>query len=148
MRATTVTKVAAAALIAVLGQAAPAFAETIAFEVQLSGANQVPPINIAATGTLVATFDTESNTLSWTATFQGLTGPATAAHFHGPALQGANAGVLVLIEGSLTSPITGEAVLAPEVANALMAGELYLNIHTAAFPAGELRGQLLPPEAE
>jgi hypothetical protein len=71
-----------------------------------------------------------------------LSGDATAAHFHGPATPGVNAGVTVPMKAPLTSPITGEATLTPEQAADLMAGKWYFNVHTAANPGGEIRGQL------
>jgi CHRD domain len=129
-----------------LGLAVPAFAEIVTFEVALSGANQVPPADTAGNGLLVAQFDTDTRLLSWTVTYSGLTGAPTAAHFHGPAELGINAGVTVGLQGDLTSPINGEAVLTAEQAADLLAGLLYLNIHTAAFPAGEIRGQLVLPQ--
>lgn len=129
-----------------LGPAVPAFAEIITFEVALSGANQVPPVDAAGNGELVARFDTDTRLLSWTVTYTGLTGTPTAAHFHGPAELGVNAGVTVGLQGDLISPIMGEVVLSTEQAADLMAGLLYLNIHTAAFPAGEIRGQLVLPQ--
>lgn len=123
--------------------AGPANAEIIAFEVALSGENQVPPVDTAGTGNLVAEFDTDTLTLSWTVTYDNLTGPPTAAHFHGPAELGVNAGVAIGLPGDLTSPIMGEAVLTEEQAGFLLSGLFYLNIHTGAFPAGEIRGQVV-----
>jgi hypothetical protein len=123
--------------------AGPALAETVTFEVPLSGQNQVPPVDTAGTGLLVATFDTETRLLSWTITYEGLTGAPTAAHFHGPAELGVNAGVAVGLPGALTSPIIGEVTLDEAQASDLVGGLYYLNIHTGAFPAGEIRGQLV-----
>jgi hypothetical protein len=128
------------------GLVTSASAEIVTFEVALSGANQVPPVDAAGSGLLVARFDTDTRLLSWTVTYSGLTGAPTAAHFHGPAELGVNAGVTVGLQGNLTSPIVGEVVLSAEQAADLMAGHLYLNIHTAAFPAGEIRGQLVLPQ--
>ncbi len=116
-------------------------AETVTFNAALSSAN-----NPSATGTLEATFDTETMVLSWVITYSGLSGPAVAAHYHGPARAGENAGVLVPLEGDLTAPISGEATLSADIAADLQNGFLYLNIHTAQNPGGELRGQL--PAAE
>ena len=71
-----------------------------------------------------------------------MTGPVTAGHFHGPAAAGANAGVVVPFAGSLASPITGSATLTdPQIAD-LKAGKWYVNLHTAANPGGEIRGQV------
>jgi hypothetical protein len=79
---------------------------------------------------LTASFDAGSRTLTWTATYTGLSGPATAAHFHGPAAPGANAGV-VLPFPSAASPIQGTATLTEAQAIDLLAGRWYVNIHTA-----------------
>lgn len=116
----------------------PAFAEILTFSVDLSSAS-----NPSATGMLEASFDTDTSILSWTITYQGLTGPAVAAHYHGPAQIGENAGVLVPLEGDLSAPITGEATLSGEIVANLVDGLLYLNIHTGANPGGEIRGQLV-----
>jgi hypothetical protein len=72
----------------------------------------------------------------------GLTGDATAAHFHGPAEPGRNAGVLVPAPGVKTGAFEGSATLTDDQARALTAGQTYFNIHTAANPQGEVRGQV------
>jgi hypothetical protein len=141
----TALATAAAALLLSTGTA---FAEKINFSAELSGANEVPPVESSGTGTLEATFDTESMELSWTATYEGLTGDAQAAHFHGPASKTENAGVVVPLEGDLTSPLEGSATLTEEQAQQLQDGLWYLNIHTAKYPDGELRGQVMEGELE
>jgi len=88
------------------------------------------------------TYDTESKALTWTITFDGLTGPATVAHFHGPAEAGKNAGVALLIGQKPTSPAKGSAMLTDAQAADLMAGRWYVNVHTAANGGGEIRGQV------
>jgi CHRD domain len=108
----------------------------------LSGAAEVPPVAGSGSGTVEASFDAKTNMLNWTVTYTGLSGPATAAHFHGPAMPGANAGVVVPITGALASPIKGSAVLTAAQAADLMAGKWYVNVHTAANPGGEVRGQV------
>ena len=114
------------------------------FTATLSGAQEVPPTASMATGTASATLDPDG-TLHWNVSYQGLTGPAAAAHFHGPAAPGANAGVAVNIGAQgLASPIQGAAHLTePQIAD-LAAGRWYINIHTAANPNGEIRGQVTP----
>jgi len=131
------------AVVLLTALAGPANAEIIAFEVSLSGENQVPPVATSGSGTLVAEFDTDTKRLSWTVTYENLSGPPTAAHFHGPAELGVNAGVAIGLPGDLASPITGEIVLTEEQAEILLSGLFYLNIHTGAFPAGEIRGQVV-----
>ncbi|MBC7635122.1 MAG: CHRD domain-containing protein [Acetobacteraceae bacterium] len=123
--------------------AAPAFAETVDYTAKLDGASEVPATMTTATGAATAKFDTVSKNLSWTVTYSGLSGAATAAHFHGPAAVGANAGPIVPISGSLASPITGNATLTDAQATDLAAGKLYFNIHTDANKGGEIRGQMM-----
>lgn len=108
---------------------------------RLSGASEVPPVASNASGTVELNLNKQTNELSWTVTYTGLSGPATGAHFHGPAMAGANAGVVVPMTGSLTSPIRGTASLTAAQVADLMAGKWYVNLHTAANPNGEIRGQ-------
>jgi hypothetical protein len=109
---------------------------------RLSGASEVPPVAGSASGMMEATFDAKTNMLNWTVTYSGLSGPVTAAHFHGPAMPGANAGVVVPLTGPLVSPIKGSAVLTAAQTADMMAGKWYVNVHTAANPNGEVRGQV------
>ena len=122
----------------------PAQSNMVAFSTQLRGANQVPPVMSQGSGTVDAVFDKNTNMLRWKANYSGMSGPATAAHFHGPAAEGTNAGVAVGWKGPITSPLEGSATLTPAQAADLMAGRWYANIHTAANPGGEIRGQMLP----
>jgi hypothetical protein len=73
----------------------------------------------------------------------GLSGNATAAHFHGPAEPGKNAGVMVPAPGVTTGSFEGTATLTDDQAKALMNGQTYFNVHTAANPGGEVRGQIV-----
>ena len=125
-----------------LSLATAASAAMLHFTASLNGKSEVPATTSTGSGDLLATLDTSTKTLSYTLTFSGLTGPATAAHFHGPAAPGANAGVAVAIGKAPTSPVTGKATLtAPQIAD-LEAGKWYVNVHTAANPGGEIRGQV------
>lgn len=121
---------------------APMTMATQTFRGTLSGAAEVPPNASPATGVLEASFDKSTSVLKWKVNYSGLTGPATMAHFHGPALPGANAGVVVPFP-SAASPAEGSATLTPAQITDLMAGKWYVNIHTAQFPGGEIRGQVL-----
>lgn len=132
----------AAALVGTMAAATPAVASTIQFTATLSGAKEVPPTSSKGTGDLSATYDTGSKVLTWSVTYSGLSGPAQAAHFHGPAAAGKNAGIQVPVKGSLTSPIKGSATLTTKQANQLEAGQWYFNIHTKKDPNGEIRGQV------
>lgn len=123
---------------------APARAETVHYKAMVMPSTEVPPVtNSQAMGQLQATYDTDSKVLTYDVTYSGLTGPATMAHFHGPAPVGKNAGVMVPVSGELASPIKGQATLTAEQAKALADGDMYFNIHTAANKAGEMRGQIV-----
>ena len=111
------------------------------FKAALKGGTEVPATDSKGTGEVTATYDPISKKLTWNGTYAGLTGPATAAHFHGPAKAGENAGVLVPVTAT-SSPFTGEATLDAAKAADLEAGKMYFNIHTAANPKGEIRGQV------
>jgi hypothetical protein len=121
--------------------AAPAWAEKMTFTADLSAANEVPPADSTATGKAEATFDSDTKQLTWIATADGLTGEATAAHFHGPAPEDQNAGPMVALE-DLSSPMEGSATLTDDQVKALTDGQMYFNVHTAKFPDGEIRGQM------
>jgi hypothetical protein len=127
------------AAIAVIATAA--FADTVSYKADLNGSQEVPPVAGGGTGGAELTYDTAGKKLSWKVTFSGLTGPATAAHFHGPAEVGKNAGVAVPIPGT-ASPLEGSATLTDAQAADLTAGNWYVNIHTAANKSGEIRGQV------
>lgn len=122
--------------------AAPTLAETMTFSADLTGAAQVPPVTTDAAGKIDASLDTETKVLSWTVTYDGLSGPATAAHFHGPAAADATAPPVVPVNGDLASGFTGEATLTDAQIGELEAGMWYFNIHTEANPGGEIRGQV------
>jgi hypothetical protein len=132
------------AAVLVTGFVTVASAETLHYHAMLNGKNEVPPTTSTGTGTLSATLDTKTKVLDYTLTFDGLTGPATAAHFHGPAAPGANAGVVVPIgSANPTSPVTGNATLTDDQIKDLRARKWYVNVHTAANKGGEIRGQVL-----
>jgi len=102
-----------------------------------------PGITSAGKGAATATLDTATKTLTWDVEYSGLSGPATAAHIHGPADPGKDAGVVVPFTGSLASPIKGSATLTDAQIGQLESGKWYINIHTAANKGGEIRGQLV-----
>jgi CHRD domain len=120
--------------------AGPAFAEKM--KATLDGKSETPPNASAGKGTADIDYDAATKKLTWKLTYSGLSGPATAAHFHGPAEPGKNAGVAVAIPNAGTSPAEGSATLTDAQAADLMAGKYYVNVHTAANPGGEIRGQV------
>ena len=136
----TRTMLTALTLGAAVAFAGPAFAEKL--KATLNGKSEVPANASAGTGTADIDYDAATKKLSWKLTYSGLSGPATAAHFHGPAEAGKNAGVAVAIPNAGTSPASGSATLTDAQAADLMAGKYYVNVHTAANPGGEIRGQV------
>jgi hypothetical protein len=139
MRARLIGLTAAAMLLA----ASAASAATLHFTTSLKGAEEVPPHAVPGTGKVTATLDTATKVFTYKATYAGLTGPATMAHFQGPAGPGVNAPPVVPVPaGSLANPMTGKATLDDGQIADLKAGKWYFNIHTAANPGGEIRGQL------
>ena len=129
------------ATLSLVGCAMPMMGNTAALSAKLSAANEVPVNASAGVGTLEASLNKDTNALSWTVSYSGLTGPVVAGHFHGPAGAGQNAGVALGFSGALDSPIKGTATLTAAQAAELLAGKWYVNLHTAANKGGEIRGQ-------
>ncbi len=120
-----------------------AMADTLNVHADLAAATEVPPKASDGHGQLTGTYDTSSKELRWNVVYSGLTGPATMAHFHGPAPAGKNAGVVVPIAtADLPSPINGHATLTDAQEKDFLAGQWYFNVHTAKNPGGEIRGQV------
>lgn len=136
-----VTFTAVAALMVV---GAPVMAEVVALKADLKGTSEVPPNQSKGTGSVALSYDDAGKTLSWKGSYSGLTGPVTGAHFHGPAAAGKNARIAVGITlGNTPGSFEGSATLSDAQAADLMAGRWYVNLHTAANPAGEIRGQVV-----
>jgi hypothetical protein len=136
----------ATAFSAVLVSAASA--ATVTYSARLSGRSEVPKTDSKGTGKLDATFDTQTKAFNYTLTFDGLSGPATAAHIHGPATRKESAGVVApLGDKNPTSPISGTVTLTDDQAKQLASSKLYVNVHTAANASGEIRGQITSKHA-
>lgn len=114
----------------------------------MSGAQEFPAVTTTATGSFDASYNRDSKVLTITVRWQGLSGNATLAHIHGPAAKGANAGVLqnftpilsLTPAGSFSTSFTLNGTNQKE--EDLLGGKWYVNIHTAAHPGGEIRGQI------
>jgi CHRD domain-containing protein len=139
----------------------------------LRGLNEVPPTNSRATAELRAVISADQTSISFTLTFQGLSGAPGAAHIHfGPPR--VNGGVMVFFcgggpagnpkpacpaatSGTVTGTLTAADIAGPaaqgippapdgqfaDVIRAIRTGNAYANMHTAAFPTGEIRGRVI-----
>jgi len=128
----------------------PAAAEANIFDlnVNLSGLNEVGPNASPGTGLLTGTYDDVTNTLALNLTFSGLTANTTAAHLHAAAA-GVNGPVIINFSPGFPTGVTSglfsnSYVLTADQETNLLAGLVYVNIHTSGFPGGEIRGQLEP----
>ena len=113
------------------------------YRATLSAAQEVPPNASSGTRAPEVMVNPSTMDMTYRVTYSGLTGPATMGHIHGPAPAGQNAGVKVPFASVAQSPITGSGKLTADQYADLKAGRYYVNIHTAANPGGEIRGQLL-----
>lgn len=124
----------------------------------MNGAQEVPSVPATALGNIDAEYSKLTKTLFYTVYWSNLTGPVAAMHIHGLADPGANAGIVQNIiaasnaiatpnatrygtSGSFTGSMYVDGVVVKE--DDLLAGKFYINIHTAAYPNGEIRGQIV-----
>ena len=144
----------------------PFIPEPVHFVAVLNGGSQRPTPNTStATGLFTASLDTVTNIMSYSVSFNALSSPSTMAHIHGPGNASQTAGIIVdfsqvgtvkftpgttsgtfsgtltLTTGtSMTPTISGDSLL--KLINAQLT---YVDIHSANFPGGEIRGQIVKP---
>ena len=136
---------AASSALAACTMAPPAPPATVLFfTARMDSATEVPPHPPGGQGNFLANYTPSTHLLSYSMAYSGLTGPATAAHLHGPAGPGQNAPVVVPFTPPIVTPMVGSATINDLQAQMLVAGQLYANVHTAANPGGEIRGQVIP----
>jgi plastocyanin len=121
----------------------------IPFTASLTGAAERPnPVETDASGS--GLFRLKGNILTFNIRYEGLSGPATAAHIHGPAPAAAAADVLIDLapfngDGfGMEGVLSGQVILSPEHKVMLLEGRTYVNVHTQQNPPGEIRGQIAP----
>lgn len=157
------TKYVIGAMMAAASLATAAQAQIVTLTAVLNGAQEVPAVSTPATGTATLAIDLATNNWTLNIQFGTLTAPLSIAHIH-RAPAGTNGPVIVGLDGlplsggrpvwnllapGITSFNSGGAVAAPfafpaaELSN-LLAGNTYINVHSQAFPGGEIRGQLVP----
>ncbi len=113
----------------------------------MSGAQETPAVASSSLGTLNVFYTRETRILSYTINWSGLSGNPTGMHVHGLAPSGYAASVVQTIStsglttsGSKSGTMLVDGVVIKE--NDLLNGFYYINIHTAAYPGGEIRGQI------
>jgi len=111
----------------------------------MNGASESPTNNSAGSGSgfLIIT----NGVLGYNVSFTNLTTSATASHIHGPALPGVNAGVIIPLSGvpaATSGSFSGTANISSQTMFWILTGQTYVNVHSATFSAGEIRGQVEP----
>ena len=120
---------------------------TVTYIMTIDGAQETPSVTDSpAFGSGTATLDLDTNMFSWDISYQDLTGPLIAAHFHGPAPRCEPAVIEVTISngGPATGTLIGAAAISALQAADFLAGQWYVNLHTALHGGGEIRGQAMP----
>lgn len=117
--------------------------ELAAFSARLTGQSTVPTSDSAAQGELVAVLNRKTGLLQWRLSFSQLSGPVREAQFHSPAMGGEVAAPVLAVGRNIVSPYEGRAMLTRRQRADLLAGQWYVNLRTARWPEGELRGQLI-----
>ena len=119
--------------------ASVAHADMLKFHASMVAGEETPATNSKGKGTADFTIDTAAKKVMWTVMVEGLTGAPTAAHIHGPAAKGAKAPPEIDMSKAIMS---GSAAITEAQIADIKAGKTYVNVHTAKFPDGEIRGQL------
>ena len=109
------------------------------FVANLTGGQEVPPNSSTATGTATLLLSSDENEAQLALNFQGLSSTQTDSHIHGPAPPGTAAGVVFPIPSGQLNDF--RISLSPQQVQDLKNGLLYINVHSANFPGGEIRGQ-------
>lgn len=119
-------------------------ATVIPWTATLNGLQEVPASGSLATGSATGTLNDITGDFTWDIMWTDLTGPAVAMHIHN-APAGSNGGVVINVGGisGLTSPSIGATTLDAFLMDEFKANRFYINIHTGAHPAGEIRGQVI-----
>ncbi|MEJ5251643.1 MAG: CHRD domain-containing protein [Chthonomonadetes bacterium] len=116
----------------------------------LTGSQEVPPVSTNASGVLFGSYDDVTKTINLAISITGLSqGDITGSHIHrapigvnGPVIFNiGNGSSYAALSGQLIKVIIGAPFPAAEEAN-LLSGNTYINVHTTAYPGGEIRGQI------
>jgi uncharacterized protein (TIGR03382 family) len=137
--------------VACLATALPASAQILNFVANLDGLQEVPPVTTTGYGFADVTLNLTTGEVAvsgfWYDLMAPVNPPPGKAHIHGPAPVGVNAGVIVGLQTSgdqTFGTISGGGILNASQIQAMIDGNTYINIHTSLYPAGEIRGQIIP----
>jgi len=111
-----------------------------------SGSQVVPATSVSATAAMTGGYNSTNNTLSGSLSWTGLSGAPTGIYFHGPAPAGLNniyQFVLVKVPTVASGSMSFASVFTEAQEESLVAGWYYYEIRTAAYPNGEIRGQII-----
>ncbi|HZV69945.1 MAG TPA: CHRD domain-containing protein [Saprospiraceae bacterium] len=114
----------------------------LTFDASFDGAQENPSVDTRGKALAIATVRPDLSEVEYFVVFDSLSGPPSAAHFHTGNV-GANGGVVINMSGDISgNTISGSQPLTLDLVNQMLEGGLYMNIHTAAHPGGEIRGQV------
>jgi len=163
---TLATALMGAGLLTACGGSTTSPPAKITYTATLTGANERPtPVTSSATGTWTGVLDPQTNTLTYTMTFTGLSANSTASHIHAQGDVNTAAGVVLNFQNfagatTLFSPgttsggasgvvnmsggtVTGLSITGDSLRKAMDAGMAYVNVHSTAHTGGEIRGQIV-----
>jgi len=114
----------------------------LTFDASFDGSQENPAVDTRGKALAIATVRPDLSEVEYFVVFDSLSGPPSAAHFHTGDV-GANGGVVINMSGDINgNTISGSQPLTIDLLNQMLEGGLYMNIHTAAHPGGEIRGQV------
>lgn len=116
--------------------------DIVKYQATINSQNTIPKATSSAQGSAVLEYNKVTRVLTYNVTYQGLT--PRVAHIHKAEPAWETGPVIIPFANVGTSPITGSATLTQDQENLLSFGNLYINIHSLAYPQGEIRGQILP----
>ena len=141
MGSTWSRRLLALSAVVVLGATSLAFAQAVSYTASLSGANEVPPTGSANSGSTFVKVDATTGVVTWNTVSSIAQASATGHHIHRGAA-GSNGPVVVNFASAYSGTVTVTTALAAEIVG--NPSGFYVNLHTAAFPGGEIRAQLVP----
>jgi hypothetical protein len=119
------------------------------FNVVMDGTQEVPPNSSPGIGTAIAIFNDNTGQMDIDGSFSGLLVAASNAHLHGYSTPGVASGVVfgLTFTPATSGTVSGSGVIPSARIADVLNGLTYTNIHSAMFPSGEIRGQLMNPVA-